>query len=105
MLVATVPAAVQFLVFEPVFALELPAAVMVVRRHHGDLQHGVAGVPPGRGAQAHWRQPLRADRRRRTGQRRADERARLDEPFTWRQAAGGLLVIAGVLLVTLSSRS
>src|SRR6266436_628131 len=29
----------------------------------------------------------------------------LDEPFTWRQAAGGLLVIAGVLLVTLRSRS
>jgi drug/metabolite transporter (DMT)-like permease len=29
----------------------------------------------------------------------------LDEPFTWRQGAGGLLVIAGVLLVTLSSRS
>jgi drug/metabolite transporter (DMT)-like permease len=25
----------------------------------------------------------------------------LDEPFTWRQAAGGALVIAGVLLVSL----
>src|SRR5712691_514188 len=46
---------------------------MVVRRHHGDLQHGVAGVPPGRGAQAHWRQPLRADRCGRAGQRRAHE--------------------------------
>jgi len=105
MVVATVPAAVQFLVLEPVFALELPAAVW----WYAAIMASFSTVLP---------VFLQAEALKRIGANRfaligavgpvsvaLTSALGLDEPFTWRQAAGGLLVIAGVLLVTLRSRS
>src|SRR2546427_12329036 len=105
MLVATVPAAVQFLVLEPVFALELPAAVW----WYAAIMATFSTVLP---------VFLQAEALKRIGANRfaligavgpvsaaATSPLGLDEPFTWRQATGGLLVIARVLLVTLRSRS
>ena len=105
MVVATVPAAAQFLVLEPVFALELPAAVW----WYAAIMASFSTVLP---------VFLQAEALKRIGANRfaligavgpvsvaLTSALGLDEPFTWRQAAGGLLVIAGVLLVTLRSRS
>jgi drug/metabolite transporter (DMT)-like permease len=101
MAVATVPAVIQFFVLEPMSALELPASVWI----YSIVLATVSTVLP---------LFLQAEALRRIG---ASEFALigalgpvsvavtsalgLDEPFTWVQAVGGLLVIAGVLLVSL----
>src|SRR6266850_640395 len=105
MVVATVPAAVQFFALEPVSALELPAAVW----WYAAIMATFSTVLP---------VFLQAEALKRIGANRfaligavgpvsvaLTSALGLDEPFTWRQAAGGLLVIAGVLLVTLRSRA
>ncbi|HEX7052944.1 MAG TPA: DMT family transporter [Burkholderiales bacterium] len=101
MAIATVPAVIQFFVLEPVSALDLPVSVWV----YAIVLATVSTVLP---------LFLQAEALRRIG---ASEFALigalgpvsvavtsalgLDEPFTWVQALGGLLVIAGVLLVSL----
>src|SRR5205807_1455228 len=105
MVVATVPAAAQFLVLEPVFALELPAAVW----WYAAIMATFSTVLP---------VFLQAEALKRIGANRfaligavgpvsvaLTSALGLDEPFTWRQGAGGLLVIAGILLATRGSRS
>src|SRR6266480_2151496 len=102
---ASAPAAAQFLVLEPVFALELLAAVW----WYAAIMATFSTVLP---------VFLQAEALKRIGANRfaligavgpvsvaLTSALGLDEPFTWRQAAGGLLVIAGVLLATLRSRS
>jgi drug/metabolite transporter (DMT)-like permease len=101
MAVATVPAVLQFLILEPMSSLDLPLSVWV----YSIVLATVSTVLP---------LFLQAEALRRIG---ASEFALigalgpvsvavtsalgLDEPFTWAQAVGGLLVIAGVLLVSL----
>jgi drug/metabolite transporter (DMT)-like permease len=101
MAVATVPAVLQFLILEPISSLELPLSVWT----YSIVLATVSTVLP---------LFLQAEALRRIG---ASEFALigalgpvsvavtsalgLDEPFTWVQAVGGLLVIAGVLLVSL----
>lgn len=101
MAVATVPAVVQFLVLEPVSALHLPAVVWI----YAIVLATVSTVLP---------LFLQAEALRRIGPSEfaligalgpvsvaLTSALGLDEPFTWVQAVGGLLVIAGVLLVSL----
>src|SRR5204863_7629290 len=105
LVVATSPAAAQFLVYEPFFSIDLPAAVW----WYASIMATFSSVLP---------VFLQAEALKRIGANRfaligavgpvsvaLTSALGLDEPFTWRQAAGGLLVIAGVLLATLGSRS
>jgi drug/metabolite transporter (DMT)-like permease len=101
MVVATLPAVVQFFILEPVSALRLPGAVWV----YVVVLATFSTVFP---------LFLQAEALKRIG---ASEFALigalgpvsvavtsaigLDEPFTWMQAVGGALVILGVLLVTI----
>jgi drug/metabolite transporter (DMT)-like permease len=101
MAVATVPAVLQFFVLEPVSALDLPASVWT----YSIVLATVSTVLP---------LFLQAEALRRIGPTEfaligalgpvsvaITSALGLDEPFTWVQATGGLLVIAGVLLVSL----
>jgi len=101
MAVATVPAVVQFFVLEPVSSLQLPTAVWI----YAIVLATVSTVLP---------LFLQAEALRRIGPSEfaligalgpvsvaITSALGLDEPFTWLQALGGLLVIAGVLLVSL----
>jgi drug/metabolite transporter (DMT)-like permease len=101
MAVATVPAVAQFFVIEPVSALHLPAVVWI----YAIVLATVSTVLP---------LFLQAEALRRIGPSEfaligalgpvsvaITSALGLDEPFTWVQAVGGLLVIAGVLLVSL----
>ena len=100
MAISSIPAVVQFLLLEPVTALELPAAVW-----------GYAGVL----ATVSTVLPvfLQAEALKRIGANHfaligavgpvsvaVTSALGLDEPFTWVQGLGGLLVISGVLLVS-----
>jgi drug/metabolite transporter (DMT)-like permease len=101
MAVATLPAVVQFFVLEPISALQLPGAVWT----YAIILATVSTVLP---------LFLQAEALRRIGPSEfaligalgpvsvaITSAIGLDEPFTWVQAVGGLLVIAGVLLVSL----
>lgn len=101
MAIATVPAVVQFFVLEPLSALELPATVW----SYAIVLATVSTVLP---------LFLQAEALRRIGPSEfaligalgpvsvaVTSAIGLDEPFTWVQAMGGLLVIAGVLVVSL----
>jgi drug/metabolite transporter (DMT)-like permease len=101
MVVATAPAVVQFLVLEPLEALVLPAAVW----GYAIVMATFSTVLP---------VFLVAEALRRIGANQfaligavgplsvaITSALGLDEPFTWLQALGGLLVIGGVLLVSL----
>ena len=101
MAIATIPAVIQFLVLEPVSALDLPTSVWV----YSIILATVSTVLP---------LFLQAEALRRIGPSEfaligalgpvsvaITSAIGLDEPFTWVQAMGGLLVIAGVLLVSL----
>ena len=101
MAVATVPAVIQFFVLEPVTALHLPSSVWA----YSIILATVSTVLP---------LFLQAEALRRIGPSQfaligalgpvsvaITSALGLDEPFTWVQATGGLLVIAGVLLVSL----
>lgn len=101
MAISSIPAVVQFLVLEPLAALDLPAAVW-----------GYAGVL----ATVSTVLPvfLQAEALKRIGANHfaligavgpvsvaLTSALGLDEPFTWVQGVGGLLVISGVLLVSM----
>jgi drug/metabolite transporter (DMT)-like permease len=101
MAISSIPAVVQFLLLEPVTALDLPAAVW-----------GYAGVL----ATVSTVLPvfLQAEALKRIGANHfaligavgpvsvaVTSALGLDEPFTWVQGVGGLLVISGVLLVSM----
>jgi drug/metabolite transporter (DMT)-like permease len=101
MAVATVPAVAQFFVLEPASALSLPSMVWL----YAIVLATVSTVLP---------LFLQAEALRRIGPSEfaligalgpvsvaITSAIGLDEPFTWVQAAGGLLVIAGVLVVSL----
>jgi drug/metabolite transporter (DMT)-like permease len=101
MVIATPPAIIQFLLLEPLSALELPGAVW----GHAIILGTVCTVLP---------VFLVAEALRRIGANHfaligavgpvsvaITSAFGLDEPFGWVQAAGALLVIAGVLLVSL----
>jgi drug/metabolite transporter (DMT)-like permease len=101
MVVSSVPAVVQFLALEPASSLELPAPVWI---YAAVLATFSTVVPVF----------LQAEALKRIGANHfaligavgpvsvaVTSALGLDEPFTWVQAAGGLLVIAGVLLVSL----
>ena len=101
MAIATVPAVIQFFLLEPVSALALPADIWL----YAITLATVSTVLP---------LFLQAEALRRIGPSEfaligalgpvsvaVTSAIGLDEPFTWVQAVGGLLVIAGVLLVSL----
>ena len=101
MAVATLPAVVQFVVLEPVTALELPPGVW----WYAAILATFSTVLP---------VFLQAEALKRIGANHfaligavgpvsvaVTSALGLDEPFTWVQALGGLLVILGVLLVSL----
>lgn len=101
MAVATIPSVVQFFVLEPVSALALPKEIWF----YSITLATVSTVLP---------LFLQAEALRRIGPSEfaligalgpvsvaITSAIGLDEPFTWVQAVGGLLVIAGVLLVSL----
>jgi drug/metabolite transporter (DMT)-like permease len=101
MMVATLPAVVQFLILEPASALSLPAAVWI----YSIVLATFSTVLP---------LFLQAEALRRIGATEfgligalgpvsvaVTSALGLDEPFTWVQAVGGALVIVGVLLVSL----
>jgi drug/metabolite transporter (DMT)-like permease len=101
MMVSTVPALLQFFVLEPVSALSLPPAVW----GYAIVLATFSTVLP---------MFLQAEALKRIGANHfallgavgpvsvaITSALGLDEPFTWRQAAGGALVILGVLLVSL----
>lgn len=101
MVIATLPAVLQFFLLEPVSALELPGAVW----GYALVLATVSTVLP---------VFMVAEALRRIGANHfaligavgpvsvaLTSAIGLDEPFTWVQAVGGLLVILGVLLVTL----
>lgn len=101
MAVATLPAVAQFFALEPVTALHLPGPVWA----YAIILATVSTVLP---------LFLQAEALRRIGPSEfaligalgpvsvaVTSAIGLDEPFTWLQALGGLLVIAGVLLVSL----
>lgn len=101
MVVATAPAVLQFFLLEPFAALDLPAAVW----GYAIVMATVSTVLP---------VFLVAEALRRIGANQfaligavgpvsvaITSALGLDEPFTWLQAVGGLLVIGGVLLVSL----
>ena len=101
MVVSAVPAVLQFFLLEPISALDLPPAVWIYVSVLATLSTVVAVF-------------LAAEALKRIGANQfaligavgpvsvaITSAIGLDEPFTWVQAVGGLLVIAGVLLVTL----
>ena len=101
MVVSSVPAVVQFVVLEPASALELPGAVWT----YAWVLATFSTVLP---------VFLQAEALKRIGANHfaiigavgpvsvaVTSALGLDEPFTWVQAVGGLLVISGVLLVSL----
>jgi drug/metabolite transporter (DMT)-like permease len=101
MLVSAVPAVLQFFVLEPLSALDLPAAVWTYMLVLATLSTVLAVF-------------LAAEALKRIGANQfaligaigpvsvaITSAIGLDEPFTWVQAVGGLLVISGVLLVSL----
>jgi drug/metabolite transporter (DMT)-like permease len=101
MVISSVPAVLQFFVFEPVSALELPANVWIYVIVLATLSTVVPVF-------------LQAEALKRIGANHfaiigavgpvsvaVTSALGLDEPFTWVQAVGGLLVIFGVLLVSL----
>jgi drug/metabolite transporter (DMT)-like permease len=105
MVVATVPAVLQFFLLEPMSALELPAAVW----GYAIVLATLSTVLP---------VFLQAEALRRIGANHfalvgavgpvsvaVTSALGLDEPFGWLQAAGGALVIFGVLLVSLKPKS
>ena len=105
MVVATVPAVLQFFLLEPVSALDLPAAVW---GYAIALATFCTVLPVF----------LQAEALKRIGATHfaligavgpvsvaVTSALGLDEPFGWRQAAGGALVILGVLLVSLKPKS
>ena len=100
MAISSIPAVVQFLLLEPAGALELPAAVW----GYAAVLATFSTVLP---------VFLQAEALKRIGANHfaligavgpvsvaATSALGLDEPFTWVQAVGGLLVISGVLLVS-----
>ena len=104
MAVATLPAVVQFFVLEPTSALALPGKIWF----YAITLATVSTVLP---------LFLQAEALRRIGPSEfaligalgpvsvaITSALGLDEPFTWVQAVGGLLVIAGVLLVSLKRK-
>ncbi len=105
MVVSTVPAVLQFFVLEPLSALALPAAVW----GYAVVLATVSTVLP---------LFLQAEALKRIGATHfaligavgpvsvaVTSALGLDEPFTWLQAAGGALVIFGVLLASLKPKS
>jgi len=101
MMVATVPAVVQFFILEPTSALQLPASIWI----YSIVLATFSTVLP---------LFLQAEALRRIGATEfgligalgpvsvaVTSAVGLDEPFTWVQAVGGALVIVGVLLVSL----
>jgi drug/metabolite transporter (DMT)-like permease len=105
MVVATVPAVLQFFVLEPVSALQLPSSVwgyaIVLASFSTVLPVFLQSEALRRIGATHFALigaagPVSVALTSALG---------LDEPFTWRQAAGGALVIFGVLLVSLKPKS
>jgi drug/metabolite transporter (DMT)-like permease len=105
MVVATMPAVLQFFLFEPVSALRLPAAVwgyaIVLATFSTVLPVFLQSEALKRIGATHFALigaagPVSVA---------ATSALGLDEPFTWLQAAGGALVIFGVLLVSLKPKS
>lgn len=105
MVIATVPAVLQFFVLEPVWALELPGAVwgyaIVLATLSTVLPVFLQSEALKRIGASHFALigaagPVSVAVTSALG---------LDEPFTWLQAAGGALVIFGVLLVSLKPKS
>ncbi len=105
MVVATVPAVLQFFLFEPVTALRLPPAVwsyaIVLATFSTVLPVFLQSEALKRIGATHFALigaagPVSVAVTSALG---------LDEPFTWLQAAGGALVIFGVLLVSLKPKS
>jgi drug/metabolite transporter (DMT)-like permease len=105
MVVATVPAVLQFLLSEPVSALQLPSAVwgyaVVLATFSTVLPVFLQAEALKRIGATHFALigavgPVSVAVTSALG---------LDEPFGWRQAAGGALVILGVLLVSLKPKS
>lgn len=101
MVVATVPAVLQFFLLEPLSSLELPAAVwgysLVLATVSTVLPvflaaEGLRRIGANTFALVGAVGPVSAALMGAAG---------LDEPFTWVQAIGGALVIAGVLMVSL----
>jgi drug/metabolite transporter (DMT)-like permease len=101
MMVATLPAVVQFFALEPASALQLPASIWI----YSIILATFSTVFP---------LFLQAEALRRIGATEfgligalgpvsvaVTSAIGLDEPFTWVQAVGGALVIVGVLLVSL----
>ena len=101
MMISTLPAVAQFFALEPASALELPAAVW----GYAIVLATLSTVFP---------LFLQAEALKRIGANHfaligavgpvsvaITSALGLDEPFTWRQAAGGALVILGVLIVSL----
>ena len=101
MMVATLPAVVQFFILEPTSALQLPASIWI----YSIILATFSTVLP---------LFLQAEALRRIGATEfgligalgpvsvaVTSAIGLDEPFTWVQAVGGALVIVGVLLVSL----
>ena len=101
MMVATLPAVVQFFILEPTSALQLPASIWI----YSIVLATFSTVLP---------LFLQAEALRRIGATEfgligalgpvsvaVTSAIGLDEPFTWVQAVGGALVIVGVLLVSL----
>ena len=104
MIVSTLPIAVQFGVLEPFSALDLPASVW----WYATIMATFSTVLPGF---------LVAEALKRVGANHfaliaavgpvsvaMTSALGLDEPFTWLQVAGGVLVISGVLLVSLKQK-
>ncbi len=104
MMISTVPAVVQFLLLEPLSALDLPGKVW----GYAIVLATFSTVLP---------MFLQAEALKRIGANHfavlgavgpvsvaVTSALGLDEPFTWRQAAGGALVIAGVLIVSVKRR-
>jgi drug/metabolite transporter (DMT)-like permease len=105
MVVASVPAVLQFFLLEPVSALRLPAAVwgyvIVLATFSTVLPVFLQSEALKRIGATHFALigaagPVSVAVTSALG---------LDEPFTWLQAAGGALVIFGVLLVSLKPKS
>lgn len=105
MVVSTVPIVLQWLVLEPVSSLELPAAVWW---YAGIMATFSTVLPVFCVAEALKR--IGANHFALIGavgpvSVAITSALGLDEPFTWIQAAGGLLVIAGVVFVSLKPAS
>jgi len=105
MVVSTVPAVLQFFLLEPISALQLPAAVwgyaIVLATFSTVLPVFLQSEALRRIGATHFALigaagPVSVAVTGALG---------LDEPFTWLQAAGGALVIFGVLLVSLKPKS